>query len=239
MLTIKYEDKDIIVAVKPVGMEAQSSRGFSADMVSEIKKHIHRTSTIKGEPYVGVIHRLDKPVSGLMVYAKTKQAAAILSDAVQKGKVQKQYLVVFCGKPVDNVGKYVDYLLKSDRENMSKIVDKGITGGKLAELHYRVLHTRTDREEEQSLAEVDLITGRHHQIRVQFAGHGTPLWGDNRYNPKFAGHSRVNIGLAAWRLSFAHPISGKILNFEMMPDSGIFQDFQDILIEYKRSTNQK
>ena len=239
MLTINYEDKDIIVVVKPVGMESQSSRGFSADMVSEIKKHIHRTSTIKGEPYVGVIHRLDKPVSGLMVYAKTKQAAAILSDAVQKGMLKKQYLAVICGKTVDNVGNYVDYLLKLDGENLSKIVDKGITGGKLAKLDYRVLQTREDGDETLSLVEIDLLTGRHHQIRVQFAGHGTPLWGDNRYNPQFAGNGRANIGLAAWKLSFAHPLTGKKLHFEMIPQAGIFRDFQDILIEYKRSTNQK
>lgn len=239
MLTINYEDKDIIVAVKPVGMESQSSRGFSADMVSEIKKHIHRSSTIKGEPYVGVIHRLDKPVSGLMVYAKTKKAAAILSDAVQKGLITKQYLTVVCGKPVDNVGKYVDYLLKLDGENLSKIVDKGITGGKLSELDYRVLATRIIGDEELSLAEIDLLTGRHHQIRVQFAGHGTPLWGDNRYNPRFAGGRRGDIGLAAWRLSFDHPLTGKKMQFEMIPQAGIFREFQDILIEYKRSTNQK
>lgn len=149
MLSTIYEDKHIIVVKKPIGMESQSGRGFAADMVSEIKCHIHKTSTKAsatcGQPYVGVIHRLDKPVSGLMVYAKTKQAAAILSKDVRDGGLNKQYLAILCGKPVDNVGKYVDYLLKSGGENYSEIINKDntmwITKAKRAELDYRVIHS--------------------------------------------------------------------------------------------------
>lgn len=228
-------------------MESQSSRGFAADMVSEIKCHIHKistkTSAACGQPYVGVIHRLDKPVSGLMVYAKTKQAAAILSRNVCNGGLKKQYLAILCGKPVDNVGKYVDYLLKSNGENYSEMINRDntmwITNAKRAELDYRVIHTRQWEDKVLTLAEIDLLTGRHHQIRVQFAGHGLPLWGDNRYNPEFTNKGGTNIALAAWRLSFSHPLTGKKMQFEMLPDTGMFREFQDILIEYKRSTNQK
>ena len=194
MLNILYEDEAVLVVWKPVGMESQSGRGFDADMVSEIKRYLstkravdnHNLSTKPVEPYVGVIHRLDKPVSGVMVYAKTKSAAAALSKQVSEGKMHKKYLAVLCGKPVDNVEKHVDYLLKDERENTSRIVDMGIKGGKRAELICRPLETKpVEPYGELTLAEIELLTGRHHQIRVQMSGHGLPLWGDNRYNPAF------------------------------------------------------
>ena len=128
MLDVLYEDEEIIVVKKPVGMEAQSASSFEPDMVSEIKKHIHNLCTSPGEPYVGVIHRLDKPVSGVMVYARTRKAAASLSKQVQDGTMRKMYLAVVCGRTVDNVENFVDYLLKDSRQNLSKIVEKGTTG---------------------------------------------------------------------------------------------------------------
>ena len=139
MLNILYEDDEIIVVVKPSGIEAQSSRGFSQDMVSLIGKHLctklstdwGKLSTDKGKqgkkeriPYVGVIHRLDKPVSGVMVYAKTKNAAAMLSNQVREGMMNKVYYAVICGKPVDNVGNFVDYLRKEGKINLSAVVDR-------------------------------------------------------------------------------------------------------------------
>ena len=199
MLNILYEDEAVLVVWKPVGMESQSGRGFDADMVSEIKRYLstkkavdnHNLSTKPVEPYVGVIHRLDKPVSGVMVYAKTKNAAASLSKQVAEGKMHKKYLAVLCGKPVDNVEKYVDYLLKDEKENTSRIVDMGIKGGKRAELICRALETKpVEPYGELTLAEIELLTGRHHQIRVQMSGHGLPLWGDNRYNPAFQKETR-------------------------------------------------
>lgn len=194
MLNLLYEDEEILVVWKPVGVESQSGRGFDADMVSEIQRYLstkkpvdkHNLSTKPVEPYVGVIHRLDKPVSGVMVYAKTKTAAAALSKQVVEGKMHKKYLTVLCGKPVDNVEKYVDYLLKDEKENTSRIVDMGTKGGKRAELICRTLESKTvEPYGELTLAEIELLTGRHHQIRVQMSGHGLPIWGDNRYNPKF------------------------------------------------------
>lgn len=238
MLNVLYEDDHIIVVWKPVGLESQSSRGFGADMVSEIKRHIHKLSPKGGEPYVGVIHRLDKPVSGVMVYAKTKNAAAALSKQVAEHKMTKKYLAVICGKPVDNVDNFVDYLLKDDVKNLSRIVDKGINGGKRAELRMKAWETvETEADGTLTLAEIELLTGRHHQIRVQMAGHGLPLWGDNKYNPMFNGeengggsaHSRgarVDVALASYQLTFTHPATGKIMTFKHLPDSRIFRKFQ-------------
>lgn len=247
MLNVLFEDEQVIVVWKPVGVESQSSRGFGADMVSEIRKHIHRLSTNSstkqspgaGGPYVGVIHRLDKPVSGVMVYAKTKEAAAKLSKQVACGEMRKKYLAVLCGNVVDNVDNFVDYLLKDEKTNTSKIVDKGINGAKRAELKYRVLDRAVVEDYgELALAEITLLTGRHHQIRVQMAGHGMPLWGDNRYNPQFAGRQgngggavrykgpKIDVALAAYQLSFCHPATGKWLTFRKMPEGRIFRCFK-------------
>lgn len=239
MLKILYEDAYIMVVWKPVGLEAQSSRGFGADMVSEIKRHIHKLSPSAGEPYVGVIHRLDKPVSGVMVYAKEKRAAAALSKQVADGKMQKKYLAVLCGEAVNSADNFVDYLWKDEKNNLSKIVDKGITGAKRAELTVRPWEVLADEHDGLlTLAEIELKTGRHHQIRVQMAGHGLPLWGDNKYNPIFNGsaesesstqrsHSRtrVHVALAAWHLTFTHPMTGETMTFEQLPDAPIFCRF--------------
>ena len=227
MLKLLYEDHSIIVVEKPIGIESQSSRSFEPDMVSEIKKHIRSLSTDKKEPYVGVIHRLDKPVSGVMVYAKTQKAAAALSRQVQDGTMKKIYRAVLCGKPVDNVGNYVDYLRKDGKNNRSAIVDKGISDAKRAELNYRVVDSLEEDGQILTLVEIELLTGRHHQIRVQFAGHGTPLWGDQKYNPQFAqgGRRGVSVALSACRLAFCHPVTQKQMEFSMEPQGEIFGRF--------------
>lgn len=238
MLKILYEDPQIIVVWKPVGMESQSSRGFAADMVSEIKRHIHNSSPKRGEPYLAVIHRLDQPVSGILVYAKTKRAAAALSKQVSDGSMKKKYLAVVCGKPVNNSDTLVDYLLKDKKTNVSRIVDKRTTDAKRAELSYVV---KGSREAEPygtlTLMEIQLLTGRHHQIRVQMAGHGMPLWGDNKYHPLFSaptapnhmapGHSAapVHVALAAWQLSLIHPVTGKNMMFQEPPMGEVFRIF--------------
>ena len=228
MLEILYEDKQILVVWKPPGLESQSSRGIGADMVSEIRRHIHNISPGQKIPYVGVIHRLDKPVSGIMVYAKDKKSAASLSSQVSQGSMDKRYLAVLCGKVDKNVDKYVDYLLKDEKMNLSRIVDKGITGARRAELEYRVLKNIAEETGEiLTLAEIHLLTGRHHQIRVQMSGHGLPLWGDRKYNPDFAEKKERTdpVALSAYRLSFRHPVTGKVMEFCRMPESGIFRRF--------------
>ncbi|MDO5416783.1 MAG: RluA family pseudouridine synthase [Lachnospiraceae bacterium] len=256
-LNVLYEDKDLMVVEKPSGIESQSSRGFEPDMVSQIQNYImcpktggnHKICTKlstdwgklstkpvqnSGKPapaYVGVIHRLDKPVSGVMVYAKTRKAAAALSNQVKEGQMDKIYNAVVCGKPVDNVGNFVDFLRKDGKNNVSEIVDKSEADSRRAELEYEVVKTiqrewEPGKTEEYSLVRIHLLTGRHHQIRVQFAGHGLPLWGDNRYNPDFAsGKRRGSIALCAAKLSFTHPVSGKRMSFEMEAEGGAFAWF--------------
>ncbi len=253
MLEILYEDKDILVVVKPAGIESQTSRRLEPDMVSEIKNYLHNhaveskklstklsTSTSTGyvDPYVGVIHRLDKPVSGVMVYAKNQRAAAHLSRQVQEGRLEKIYQAVLCGKPVDNVGKYVDYLLKDGKTNTSKIVDKSVNGAKLAELEYQVLEEKQEDGTVRSLVEIHLLTGRHHQIRVQFAAHGTPLVGDTKYGTDGISSCRENslktrsrreqLALCAVKLAFYHPVTGELMQFSTKPSAGAFGNFNVI-----------
>ncbi|MCI8659925.1 MAG: RluA family pseudouridine synthase [Lachnospiraceae bacterium] len=227
-MKILYEDAYIIVVWKPAGMESQTSRRLGADVVNELKRHIHNSSPKMGEPYVGVIHRLDKPVSGILVYAKDKEAASALSKQISDGAMDKRYLAVLCGQVDKNVDKFVDYLLKDQKENVSRIVDKGTTGGKRAELSYLVLKSGLmEPYGVLTLAEITLYTGRHHQIRVQMAAHGLPLWGDRKYNPTFSrsGGKEDDIALSAFQLSFFHPVTKGIMKFCRMPDKGIFRVF--------------
>ena len=218
MLKVLYEDQEIIVVVKPAGVESQAAKKFAPDMLSEIKKHmvINKLCTPGKEPYVAVIHRLDKPVSGVMVYAKTKKAAAALSEQVQNRKMDKFYEAVVCGKPVNNVDNFVDYLKKSVDGNYSQIVDKGENESKRAELSYELLKTVGTENGELSHVRIHLLTGRHHQIRVQFSGHDLPLYGDGRYNPMFVG-KREPLALCAVSLAFDHPTTGKRMEFSIKP----------------------
>ena len=226
MLKVLYEDQEIIVVVKPAGVESQAAKKFAPDMLSEIKKHmvINKLCTPGKEPYVAVIHRLDKPVSGVMVYAKTKKAAAALSEQVQNRKMDKFYEAVVCGKPVNNVDNFVDYLKKSVDGNYSQIVDKGENESKRAELSYELLKTVETENAELSHVRIQLLTGRHHQIRVQFSGHDLPLYGDGRYNPMFVG-KREPLALCAVSLAFDHPTTGKRMEFSMKPSGGAFRLF--------------
>lgn len=238
MLKILFEDQSIIVVEKPPGLESQETKKLEPDMVSEIKKHIHKLSTqMPGKvqpPYVGVIHRLDKPVGGIMVYAKTKEAAAALSRQVQSGMVKKYYLSIICGKLVDNVGNFVDYLLKDEKTNQSRVVEKGTEGSREARLNYRVRDYGTVNGSQVSLVEIELLTGRHHQIRVQFSSRGFPLYGDRKYGKdgtrggesgKFRGRTGEMPALYAYRLEFYHPVTGEKMSFRKEPGSGAFARF--------------
>lgn len=225
MLHILYEDQAVIVVNKPVGLDSQSSKKFAPDMVSEIKRHIHKQSPNNGEPYLGVIHRLDKPVGGIMVYGKNRKAAEALSNQLQSHKIIKKYLAVVCGKPVDNKGVYVDYLLKDGKNNYTQIVDKCITGGKLAELEYEIVDISENGDQILSLAEISLKTGRHHQIRAQMAYHGMPLWGDQKYNPDFAEQRNTSVALFSSYLEFNHPVTAKRMKFRLYPETSVFTKF--------------
>ena len=225
---ILYEDKDILVCHKPAGVAVQSARFGMADMESSLKNHLALKTPGK-MPYLGIIHRLDQPVEGVLVFGKTPQATAWLNKQHQNGMMKKEYLAVFTGTPVkEKQGIWEDYLIKDGKTNTSRVTGKKDRMAKKAVLSYRIMDWRDDR----GLAEIRLGTGRHHQIRVQMAHHGMPLWADGKYKKKeemLEAEQGTAIGLCAWRLEFAHPKTGKKMKFEVQPEGACFQEFSEVI----------
>lgn len=222
---IVYEDEEIVVCRKAAGMAVQNARTGVMDLECGLKNYLagKKPGTI---PYLGIVHRLDQPVEGLLVFAKTKQAAAELSRQMTKGMMGKHYLAVTLHKPSVSDGDLEDYLWKDGKTNSSSVVKKTKTGAKLARLHYQV-KGRVEAEElptgEKYLIFVKLETGRHHQIRVQLAHAGMPLVGDRKYNKE---ETNLPLGLCSWKLEFCHPKTKKKMKFQIFPEGEAFQGFQ-------------
>lgn len=220
-VNIIFEDEHILVVKKDAGIPVQAGRMRIMDLQGLIKNELYRRNKGGGEPYLGIVHRLDQPVEGVMVFAKTPSAAAELSKQVTDGRMKKHYLACVCGKPSEKFGTLVDYLLKDGRTNTSSVVEKGTKDAKRAELNYKVLKSG----ETTALVEVELLTGRHHQIRVQMANAGWPLYGDTKYNPQFQNISEyVQTALCAYKLSFVHPKTKKTVEFCIQPDNSLLND---------------
>ena len=177
LIPILYEDNHIIVVVKPRNIPSQEDKTGDLDMLSILKEYLKLKYAKPGNVYLGLVHRLDRPTGGAMVFAKTDKAAARLSEQIRAGEVQKKYFAVTVGSSKDKQGRLSHYLVKDERNNMVKAHPAAVTDGKLAILDYKVL----DAAEGLSLIDVDLITGRSHQARVQLATLGTPIYGDHRY----------------------------------------------------------
>lgn len=222
-LNILYEDEELLVIKKDAGIPVQAGKMRIMDMQGLIKRELYQRNPKGGEPYLGLIHRLDQPVEGVMVFAKTPAAAANLSRQVTDGRMKKHYLALLCGKPKENEGTLVDYLLKDGRTNTSLVVSKDVMDAKCSKLNYRVLK----QGETTTLVEVELLTGRHHQIRVQTANAGWPLYGDTKYNPAFQNPTEyVQPALCAYKLSFVHPKTKKTMEFSITPDNSMLnQEF--------------
>lgn len=219
-LNILYEDEELLAVRKDAGIPVQAGKLRIMDLQGLIKKELYRKNRQGGEPYLGIIHRLDQPVEGVMVFAKTPYSAAELSRQVTDGRMKKHYLACVCGKLPQAQGTLVDYLVKDGRTNTSYAAEKGVKDAKRAELTYRVLRE----EEETSLIEIALLTGRHHQIRVQMAHAGCPLYGDKKYNPQFQGSEEYGfVALCAYKLSFVHPKTKKVMEFCIKPEHEMLQ----------------
>lgn len=177
-MNVIYEDSKIMVVRKEAGQLTQSAKSFDLDLTSEVLSYRKK----KGEtPYAALINRLDRPVSGLVLFAKDKKEAARLSKQLQQGGFCKEYMAVICGKLPDRKGHFVDYLLKDGRNNTSSVVDEGTGDAKRAELKYEVIKELETQQNIYSFVKITLITGRHHQIRVQFSSRKLPILGDLKY----------------------------------------------------------
>ena len=210
-MRVLYEDNHIIVVIKPVNVPSQEDKTGDRDMLTMIKEYVKEKYEKPGNVYIGLIHRLDRPVGGIMVFARTSKAASRLSEEVRNKSFNKKYLAIVNGKFDEKSGTFVDYLWKDQKNNTSFVVKESKKGAKRAELDYEVLNYNPD--ENLSLVKIDLKTGRHHQIRVQFSSRGHALYGDNKYH----GRSNSNICLFAYQLSFVHPVTKEVMNFEEFP----------------------
>lgn len=207
-MKIIYEDKDIIVIEKPVGILSQADEKGSENCESMLNGYIQDKGE-KGSVYL--IHRLDRNVGGVMVFAKNKRAAASLSAQIQNKTFVKEYQALVHSKPQENEGVMEDLLFKDSRKNKTFVVNRMRKGVKDAKLSYRVLETIQSRYGEVSLVHVRLYTGRTHQIRVQFASRKMPLVGDGKYG---GSDNSASIGLKSKKLTFIHPSTGETVSFE-------------------------
>ena len=220
-IKILYEDSDIIVVVKPAGMPSQGDRSATMDMVSYLKNYLARTSG--NTPYIGIVHRLDQPVGGIMVYAKNARAAANLSLQIQNHRVEKYYLAVLSGTLTPGAGVLENDLLKNEKSNLSSVTDSKNKKAKKAKLEYRTIEICP---EQLSLVEIHLLTGRHHQIRVQTSYAGCGIYGDTKYNSYFKDKKGwYPLGLFSYKLGFEHPVTKKWMTFEEKPEGKPFDQF--------------
>lgn len=211
-LKVLFEDNHIIVVEKKPNVPSQADKTEDEDMLTIVKQYIKEKYNKPGNVYLGLVHRLDRPVGGIMIFAKTSKAASRLSNQVREKVFKKKYLAVVDGKITQKQGILEDYLYKDERNNRSKVVHKDKKNAKLAKLDYQVL--KYNEVKDLSLLEINLHTGRHHQIRVQLANFGHSIFGDQKYGTRGQGKQ---IALWAYELTIKHPITKEEMVFEDLP----------------------
>lgn len=210
-MKILFEDDEVIVCYKPAGIPTQTKKLGEQDMVSLLKNYLKNS-------YVAVVHRLDQPVEGILVFAKTPYAAKELNKGLQGEGFGKYYKAVLCGVPAKLSDTLEDYLVKDGRTNTSRVGSASEKDAKKAVLSYEVLAKGELEEQEVSLVKIRLGTGRHHQIRVQMSHMGCPIWGDAKYAQKPVQDRRFRqLALCAYKLEFVHPKTKKKQVFEIEP----------------------
>ena len=214
-LEILYEDNHVIVCYKPAGVLSQADSTNDIDMLTLVRDYLKKRYNKPGNVYVGLVHRLDRMTSGVMVFAKTSKGAMRLSNDIANGQFYKEYMAV-CEGSIENYDEItlIDYLEKDEKLNKSFISKNG----KESILTYKVVTTKNNK----SLVRVKLKTGRHHQIRVQMSNIGHPLYGDIKYGSPY----KDNLALQAYKLSFYQPVSRELLTFQKVNYQGIFAIFK-------------
>lgn len=244
---IVYEDEAVLVIRKPAGLATESAGIGQKDVVSELKNYVAKKNPGK-MPYLGIVHRLDQPVEGLLVFAKTKKAAENLTAQLGKGTLKKEYLAVVCGKVPENTGRLVDYLAKEKGmavvknaadAKTEKDVDAQVKDAADAQVKQaadpqakKAVLTYTKKAEtgRLTLLAVQIETGRFHQIRAQLSHAGFPILGDEKYgseeSKELSREKKIRFtALCAASLSFRHPVTGKTMAFTQTPQNPAFADF--------------
>ncbi len=224
-LKILYEDNHIIVVEKPPNVPSQADKTTDEDMLTIIKRYIKEKYNKPGNVYLGLVHRLDRPVGGVMVFAKTSKAASRLSEQVRNKTFKKEYLAIVDGKLDVKSGILEDYLVKNEKNNLSKVTNKETKNAKYAKLDYEVL--KYNKEINLSVLRILLHTGRHHQIRVQLANMGHSICGDQKYGTRGRGKQ---ISLWAYKLTIEHPTTKESMTFIDVPEKiGPWVILEDIM----------
>ena len=228
---IVYEDEAVLVIRKPAGLATESAGIGQKDVVSELKNYVAKKNPGK-MPYLGIVHRLDQPVEGLLVFAKTKKVAENLTAQLGKGTLKKEYLAVVCGKVPENTGRLVDYLAKEKGMAVVKNAADAKTEKDVdAQAKKAVLtYTKKAETEKFTLLAVQIETGRFHQIRAQLSHAGFPILGDEKYgseeSKELSREKKIRFtALCAASLSFRHPVTGKTMAFTQTPQNPAFADF--------------
>ena len=209
-LNILYEDNHLIVVEKEPNILSQGDITRDKDLFTMVKKYIKEKYNKPGNVYLGLLHRLDRPVGGIMVFAKTSKAAKRLNEQIKNHEFKKTYLAVLDGTLKNKNDKLVNYLYKDEKLKKSMVVDKSHLKAKLSELNYEVI----DYNDDKTIVKINLITGRHHQIRVQFSNIGYPLVGDQLYGKE----NKKQIMLYAYKLEFIHPTTKEKMTYQILPE---------------------
>ena len=221
MIPVLYEDNHLLVVQKPPNMPVQEDSSRDADMLNELKGYIKEKYAKPGDVYLGLVHRLDRPVGGAMVFARTSKAAARLSAQFNGHGAKKSYLAVVEGCP--RGGELTDFILRDEATGNSRTVPEGTPGAKAARLTYRPIAS----VDGLTLVSIQLHTGRHHQIRVQFASRHMPLWGDQRYNKNAIPGQQI--ALWACSLTIEHPTKKESMTFTSIPQGGVWEKFESLV----------
>ena len=214
MVDILYEDNHLIVCIKPQNVPSQQDSSLDKDMLTIVKEYIKEKYNKPGNVYVGLVHRLDRPTGGLMVFAKTSKAASRLSAQFAENDCHKQYLAVVGGVVLQSKQKIESYLKKDEKTNIVTIAKKDEIGAKKAELEYELIASKNN----LSLLKVNLFTGRSHQIRVQMQSIGHALFGDAKYGNN---NEKNNLALWSYKLEFVHPTLNKLMQFTSLPNTSV------------------
>lgn len=223
-MTVVYEDNHIIIVNKTASEIVQGDKTGDTPLSETVKQYLKEKYSKPGNVFIGVAHRLDRPVSGLVVFAKTSKALSRLNEMFKNSEVKKTYWAVVKNLPREEEGELVNYLVRNEKQNKSYAYDKEVPGSKKAILRYRII----GRSQNYYLLEVDLKTGRHHQIRCQLAKMGSPIKGDLKY-----GSPRSNpdgsICLHARSIRFVHPVSKELIEVEApVPPGNLWNGFETI-----------